>query len=99
MIKSADQKRASMRDRRRYCCWILLLALPAFAADAGILGKPYTTWTLEEAVEVLNQSPWARQETVTRVIGGIGSGILGAKESDRTSFTRFLGGRSAWQAR
>ena len=98
MIKSADQKRASMRDRRRCFYWILLLALPAFAADAGILGKPYTTWTLEEAVEVLNQSPWARQETFTRVIGGIGSGILGEKEIYSTFFVRFLSARPVRQA-
>ena len=66
--------------------------------DAGILGKPYTTWTLEEAVEVLNQSPWARQETFTRVIGGIGSGILGEKEIYSTFFVRFLSARPVRQA-
>src|SRR6058998_1002528 len=87
-----------MRDRRRYFYWILLLALPAFAADAGILGKPYTTWTLEEAVEVLNQSPWARQETFTRVVGGIGSGVLGEKEIYSTFFVRFLSARPVREA-
>jgi len=98
MIKFADRKHTFMRDRRRYFYWIFLLALPVFAVGAGILEKPYTKWTLEEAVEVLNQSPWAKQETFTRVVGGIGSGVLGEKEIYSTFFVRLLSARPIRQA-
>ena len=37
-------------------------------------------WSLSKAVEILNSSPWARQETFTRVVAGVGSGVSGEKE-------------------
>jgi len=38
--------------------------------------KPFTNWSLEQAVAALNESPWAKQPTFTKVLGGVGSGIL-----------------------
>ncbi len=39
---------------------------------------------------MLTNSPWARKETYTRIIGGIGSGLSGEKEIYSTFFVRFL---------
>jgi hypothetical protein len=62
----------------------------AAARSERIPEKPFSTWTLAEAVGVLNGSPWARRETYTRVVGGIGSGVSGEKEIYSTFFIRFL---------
>jgi len=53
---------------------------------------------MEKAVEVLNLSPWARQETYTRVISGVGSGISGEKEIYNTFYVRFLSARPIREA-
>ncbi len=53
---------------------------------------------MEKAVEVLNLSPWARQETYTRVIRGVGSGISGEKEIYNTFYVRFLSARPIREA-
>jgi hypothetical protein len=60
------------------------------AKPAGAIAGNYRSWTLEEAVGVLTDSPWARKETYTRLIGGIGSGLSGEKEIYSTFFVRFL---------
>jgi hypothetical protein len=62
-------------------------------APQQVTDKPFRKWTLEEAVGVLTHSPWAKQETYTRVVGGIGSGISGEKEIYNTFFVRFLSAR------
>lgn len=71
-----------------------LVSLPVF----GATDKPFRKWTLEEAVEVLTDSPWARQETFTHVVGGIGSGVMGEKEIYSTFFVRFLSARPVREA-
>jgi hypothetical protein len=53
---------------------------------------------MPKAVEVLNASPWARQETFTRVISGVGSGISGEKEIYNTFYVRFLSARPIREA-
>src|SRR6266540_2184926 len=87
-----------VKRRRTFLYSIFFLALPAFAADIDLWERPYLKWTLEEAVEILNQSPWARQETFTRVIGGVGSGLYGEKEIYSTFFVRLLSARPVRQA-
>jgi hypothetical protein len=72
---------------------ILSLVIPTSASAFSFaydISRPFRSWTLEEAIEVLTQSPWARQETFTRVVGGIGSGVLGEKEIYTTFYVRFL---------
>ena len=64
---------------------LLLLAFPF-----SFLEKPFTGWSLDEAVAVLNDSPWARQTTFTEVVEGIGSGVRGEKEIFNTFYTRIL---------
>lgn len=56
----------------------------------GVIHEPFSQWTLDEAVEMLNDSPWARQETYSRVLGGVGSGLQGEKELYNTFFVRLL---------
>jgi len=72
---------------------LLLVAVPV-----RLPGDPYQNWTLSEALKVLNDSSWARQETYTQVIGGIGSGIQGEKEIYNTFFIRFLSATPIRQA-
>ncbi|MCZ6751378.1 MAG: hypothetical protein O7E51_06055 [Acidobacteria bacterium] len=38
----------------------------------------------------MNESPWARQQTVTRVVGGFGSGVFGEKEIFNRYFVRIV---------
>jgi hypothetical protein len=74
----------------------LLAALPA-SADP-LHERCFRTWTLEEAVQILNDSPWARRETYTRVVGGIGSGVFGEKEIYNTFFVRLLSAKPIREA-
>ncbi len=70
---------------------LICLNVPvALIAMETVLEKDFRDWTLAEAVEVLNQSSWAQQRTFTRVVAGIGSGVLGEKEIFNTFFVRFL---------
>ncbi len=67
---------------------VLLLWLPA---AAGLREEQAVTkWSQSKAVEILNSSPWARHETFTRVIEGVGSGVSGEKEIYDTFYVRFL---------
>jgi len=72
---------------------ILLVAVPALPASDS-----YQKWSLDEALKILNNSSWARQETYTHVVGGIGSGIQGEKEIYNTFFVRFLSAAPIRQA-
>ena len=67
----------------------LNVSVPLMAVET-VLEKDFQDWTLAEAVEILNQSSWAQQRTFTRVVAGIGSGVLGEKEIFNTFFVRFL---------
>jgi hypothetical protein len=72
--------------------------LIAVAATPWTSLEPFNTWSLDRAVKVLNDSPWARQETFTRVIRGVGSGISGEKEIYNTFYVRFLSARPVREA-
>ncbi len=61
-----------------------VVSSPSRAEDA------FRSWSLPEAVEILTKSAWVRQETFTRVVGGVGSGIQGEKEIYSTYFVRLL---------
>jgi len=67
-------------------CWLAFLPEPIWERD-------FSTWNLKEALEVLNDSPWAHQQTATRVVGGIGSGVAGEKEIFQRFYVRFLSAR------
>jgi len=58
----------------------------------------FRQWTLQDAVTILTRSPWAKQETYTRIVGGVGSGISGEKEIYNTFFVRFLSARPIREA-
>jgi hypothetical protein len=62
------------------------------------LELPFSFWTVEHAVGLLNDSPWAKQTTFTRVIEGVGSGVLGEKEIYNTFYTRLLSARPVREA-
>ncbi len=79
-------------------CGSSLLAAPQEPAAPQLPNKPYREWTLEDAVGVLTSSPWAKQETYTHVVGGIGSGISGEKEIYSTFFVRLLSARPIREA-
>ncbi len=65
----------------------------AFAAQEAI-----PRWSLSKAVQMLNSSPWARQETFTRVVSGVGSGVSGEKEIFNTFYVRLLSARPVREA-
>jgi hypothetical protein len=72
---------------------MIRLLIPVFlllATPFPFLEEPFTSWSLDEAVAVLNHSPWARQTTFTEVIEGVGSGVRGEKEIFNTFYTRIL---------
>jgi hypothetical protein len=75
----------------------LFLSLGAAADDPSNL-EPFRRWSLAKAVEVLNSSPWARHETFTRVVGGVGSGVAGEKEIYNRFYVRFLSARPIREA-
>jgi len=77
--------------------FLLSLFIPCAYPD-GLPQKEFSQWSVDEAVSVLNKSPWARQMTFTRVVGGIGSGVFGEKEIYSTFFVRFLSARPIRQA-
>jgi len=77
---------------------ILLSLLLQSALPKLLGGDSYQNWSLAEALRLLNDSSWARQETYTQVIGGIGSGIQGEKEIYNTFFVRFLSAAPIRQA-
>jgi hypothetical protein len=76
----------------------LLSPLMAFAATSWKNTEPFHQWSLDKAVKVLNDSPWAKQQTYTRVIRGVGSGISGEKEIYNTFYVRFLSARPIREA-
>jgi hypothetical protein len=76
----------------------LLFPFIAFSATSWTTLEPFHQWSLDRAVKVLNDSPWARQETFTRVIRGVGSGISGEKEIYNTFYVRFLSARPVREA-
>jgi hypothetical protein len=76
----------------------ILLALMSGAPPSWITQEHFSKWPLNKAVQVLNVSPWARHETFTRVISGVGSGISGEKEIYNTYYVRFLSARPIREA-
>jgi hypothetical protein len=60
--------------------------------------EAYQNWSLSQALQLLNSSPWARQETYTRVISGVGSGVSGEKEIFNTFYVRFISASPLRQA-
>jgi hypothetical protein len=76
-------------------CFVLSL----FATAANLSGEQLAQkWSLTKAVEILNSSAWARHETFTRVIGGVGSGVSGEKEIFNTFYVRFLSAKPIREA-
>ena len=72
--------------------------LLAVAATSWTNLEPFHQWPMDKAVKILNDSPWAKQETFTRVIRGVGSGISGEKEIYNTFYVRFLSARPIREA-
>lgn len=60
--------------------------------------ESYDKWPLSKAVKILNASAWARHETFTKVVGGVGSGVAGEKEIYNTFYVRFLSARPIREA-
>ena len=82
---------------------VLVLFLTLALLMAAAWGDPvrlesFTEWSLSEAVEILNSSAWARNETFTRVVRGQGSGISGEKEIYNTFYIRLLSARPIREA-
>lgn len=78
---------------------LFLVLLGLFISSAGVLpDRTYEKWSPDEAVAILNDSPWARQTTFTEVVKGVGSGVRGEKEIFHTFYTRILSSLPVRQA-
>lgn len=78
--------------------WAMPILFGFLFALLGASTEDFTQWSMAKAVEILNSSPWARQETFTRVISGVGSGVSGEKEIYNTFYVRFLSARPVREA-
>lgn len=76
----------------------LILALAGGSNASKIIQEPFLNWSRDKAVEILNSSPWARQETFTQIVSGQGSGRSGEKEIYNTFYVRFLSARPIREA-
>jgi len=76
----------------------MILALMGGLSASKISEEPFFSWSQDKAVEVLNASPWAKQETFTQIVGGQGSGRSGEKEIYNTFYVRFLSARPIREA-
>lgn len=76
----------------------LVLCFIAFGVLASPANTPFSKWTLTEAQDMLNSSPWARQEIYTNVVSGVGSGISGEKEIFNTFYIRFVSAKPIREA-
>jgi hypothetical protein len=76
----------------------IILAFMAGAPESWVAHEPFNRWSLDKAVQLLNTSPWARQETFTRVISGVGSGVSGEKEIYNRFYVRLLSARPIREA-
>ena len=81
-----------MRSLIGFWCFASL-AFAAFGTQ-----EAYQSWSLTQAIQVLNSSPWARHETYTQVISGVGSGVSGEKEIFNTFYVRFLSAKPLREA-
>ena len=73
-------------------------AIPVLFVVSVFAQQSIPALTLSKAVEILNSSPWARHETFTQVIGGVGSGVSGEKEIFDTFYVRFLSAKPIREA-
>ena len=69
---------------------MLLFCIFSLGGPVAAFQQLFSSWTLAKAQQVLNSSPWARQETYTDVVSGVGSGISGEKEIFNTFYVRFV---------
>jgi hypothetical protein len=76
----------------------MVLAFTAGLSAANIAKEPFFKWSQDKAVQILNSSPWARQETFTQIVSGQGSGRSGEKEIYNTFYVRFLSARPIREA-
>lgn len=61
-----------------------------FALAKDFWEKPFTQWKKDEAVRMLQKSPWAGQHVFTRYLTGPGTGVAGEKELHDTYTVRFF---------
>jgi hypothetical protein len=78
--------------------WGIIFALTAAVGASKIPEEPYQEWSRDKAIEILNSSPWAKQQTYTQIVGGQGSGRSGEKEIYNTFYVRFLSARPIREA-
>ncbi len=66
------------------------LAPLSSSVQAESIDSPFQDWSEKYSLNILNESPWANNETYIRQLRGVGSGIQGEKEIYNTYFVRFL---------
>jgi len=76
----------------------MLLFFAGGISASKVAEEPFYRWSRDRAVEILNTSPWAKQETFTQIVAGQGSGRSGEKEIYNRFYIRFLSARPIREA-
>src|SRR5579864_1261162 len=69
-----------MAHRKPLLFSILLSAAGLLLASKDYWEQPFEKWKREDVVRMLNDSPWAQNQTFNQVAGGINSGQTGERE-------------------
>jgi len=79
-----------------FSLFLILFLSPAYPyallreGPSSSAGSGTEEYSLEKALDILNESDWARQQTVTQVVSGVGSGEYGEKEIFSRYYIRIL---------
>lgn len=77
---------------------VMILLWTASLAAIAASQEKVAKLSLAEVIEVLNSSAWAKQETFTRVVSGVGSGESGEKEIFNTFYVRIISAKPIREA-
>ncbi len=77
---------------------IATLLTSAVPAKDKFYEKPFNQWKKGDVFKVLNDSPWAKQQTFASAVGGKGSGVGGEKELFSQYTIRFFSARPVREA-
>jgi hypothetical protein len=92
MRKINDYNNTEIESETMFASFMLgmFLFFAGGISASKISQEPFFRWSMDRAVEVLNTSPWAKQQTFTQIVSGQGSGRSGEKEIYNTFYVRFL---------
>ncbi|HXG90980.1 MAG TPA: hypothetical protein VNN73_01260 [Blastocatellia bacterium] len=76
--------------RKRILGLFLLSFLTTHALAQDFWNEPFEKWNRGQVLKIINDSPWARSETLTTLLGGRDAGLQGNKEIYNKFTVRFF---------